>query len=138
MRRAVLSLLLLAGCAPGLSSPSRFEDASVCSEDVQNALLVRRCARRGCHVPFEPASGVEFLSGGLEARLVGVRSATCPTTLLIDPVSPANSHLLARISPNPTCEGVPIDRMPRGGMLSDAEIECVRAWVERIAREQAP
>lgn len=139
MRSAVLSIVLLAGCAPGLSAPSRFEDAGTCSEDQQNTLLVRRCARPGCHVPFDPASGVEFVSGGLEARLVGVRSATCPTALLIDPVSPANSHILTRVSRDPTCDGESIARMPRVGVpLEDAEIACLRTWVERLAQEQAP
>jgi len=131
--RWMLALLVL-GCAGQIDDPAKFEDAALCDLDVQEDILVPRCARGGCHVPASPQGGLEYLSAGLPTRLVGVEATTCVGALRIDPADPEASHLLVRLSPDPRCGDEQIDRMPLvGGPLSDRELACVRAWVFSLA-----
>jgi hypothetical protein len=126
------------GCAPELGNPERFTDASVCDFDVQQQLLVPRCAVAGCHVPYAPTGDIDYLSADLGERLRGAPSSTCSGRLLIDPEEPDNSFFLARLAGDPDCNGTPMrgGQMPLvGAKLSPHELECVRAWVHRIASE---
>jgi hypothetical protein len=140
MHRSALPVLalfsaLVAGCVPGLEDPSRFEDFADCP-DVQPALLWSRCALSGCHTPSDPTGGLDFLTDGLAERLVDVPSTTCPGELVVDSLDPDASFLLRRVSPDPACGDEPISRMPLiGGHLDDAELDCLRAWVHRLARD---
>jgi hypothetical protein len=129
----LLVLLLLAGCAGEIEDPSIF-DAEVCDMDVQEDILVPRCARAGCHVPTQPMGGIEYATAGLEQRLVGVESQTCGGSYRIDPQDPEASHLLVRLSPEPRCGEEELDRMPMiGEPLTEHELECVRQWVIELA-----
>ena len=119
------------GCAPGLSDPDRFTDESLCDFDVQQDLLARRCGVDGCHVPFEPRAGLDFVSGGLAERIVDVPASTCSSRRIVDARDPDRSFLLTRVSPDPRCGSEPIERMPLlGNLLSEREIECVRRWID--------
>lgn len=129
--------LALAACSPTLSEPERFEDA--CDFDVREDLLIGRCSSEGCHVPFQPQAGVDFISGGLAERLVDVDSTTCAGQPLIDSANPEASFLLVRVNETPTCEGEEIDRMPLGRPhLTDRELTCLTQWVSELAAEGAP
>jgi len=144
MHASHIGLLLLSvivsGCAPDLEDPSRFEGDDLCDLDVQRDLLVPRCARSGCHVPEEPASGIDYLSGGLAARLVGRESITCDGRLVIDPAHPEESYLLERLSEEPRCGDSPVAPMPLDGRepLSEHERDCVARWVRSLAAPAAP
>ncbi|MFK7989445.1 MAG: hypothetical protein AB8I08_25740 [Sandaracinaceae bacterium] len=129
--------LALVACSPTLSEPERFED--VCDFDVREDLLIGRCSTVGCHVPFQPQAGVDFISGGLAERLVDVDSTTCAGQPLIDSANPEASFLLVRVNETPTCEGEEIDRMPLGRPhLTDRELACLAEWVSELAAEGAP
>jgi len=108
--------------------------------DIQRDLLVPRCARAGCHVPEDPASGVDYLSGGLEERLVGRPSFGCADRFLIDPSEPAESYLLERLSASPQCDGMAVPAMPLDGRdpLNDHELHCLTLWVQSLAGGPAP
>ena len=124
------------GCAAHLESPERFDE--VCAGDVQETILVPRCARAGCHVPYEPTGGVEYLTAGLPSRLIGIEATTCAGRLLIDPADPDASFLLERLSDSPHCGELAIDRMPMlSTPLDEHELGCVRQWVHALA-ENAP
>jgi hypothetical protein len=127
-------------CAPGLGDPSRFEVDEVCDFDVQEDLLVPRCATApACHVPHEPAAGLEFVTGGLAERLLRNEATTCDGHRLIDAANPSDSFILTRVSAEPACDGTPIERMPLvGEPLSARELTCLTRWVESIAREAPP
>lgn len=136
--RALFAAGLLA-CTPSLSEPSRFEAEDVCDFDVREDLLVGRCASEGCHVPFQPQAGVDFVSGGLAERLVDVDSTTCAGRPLIDSANPEQSFLLARVGERPTCDEEEVDRMPLGRPhLTEREQTCLAQWVRRLASEGPP
>jgi hypothetical protein len=136
MMTGAIGLVLTAGCVGEIADPSRFSDPALCPADLQEALFARRCGLEGCHVPFEPTGGLDFVSPDLHLRLVDQPATTCAGLERIDAQNPDASFLLVRLSPNPTCDGEPIDRMPLvGDPLSDDELVCVRAWVMRLASE---
>ena len=135
-------LLLLLGCAGELENPERFSAPSTsgCTLDIDvetdifgttDPAMGGRCATAGCHVAAggeaAPAASLDLVSPGVEARLVGI-PAMC-TGLLIDPASVDDSVLIRKLEPTPSCGA----RMPFGGMLSDAEIQCMREWAEMAA-----
>jgi hypothetical protein len=135
-KHAVLGFVVLAGCAAELADPGRFESDEVCDFDVHQQLLVPRCALAGCHVPYEPTGDIEYLSADLGRRLLGAPASTCAGELLIDPVDPDASFFLTRLSPDPQCDGMPLEdgQMPQTGpKLDEHELECVRQWVHAIA-----
>jgi hypothetical protein len=142
MRGQIFSVLALCalsfGCAGEISDPAVF-DAELCPTDIQEDILVPRCAHSGCHVPSQAVEGLQYVTAGLEERLVGVESQTCPGTYLIDPANPDASHILVRLSPEPRCGDEEIERMPRfGDALTDFELECMRSWVTELAGGPAP
>lgn len=141
MKRLPYIAMLLAGCAAHLADPEPFEDPEYCNVSaVPEQIFAHRCATvEGCHVPHSAAGSIEYLSADLGARLLGTEATTCANRFLIDPSDPSASFILTRISPDPQCDGMAIDRMPKVGVpLTDHEIECVRQWVEAVATGEAP
>jgi hypothetical protein len=136
----LLSLLFVVGCVGKLGNTDRYTDAATCPDDFQRAILTPRCGLEGCHVPYEPTGGLDFVSPDLHLRLVNRTATTCGDRLLVNASAPGESFLLTRLSPNPTCGADTIDRMPlTGEYLTDAELACARAFVERLsAGDHAP
>jgi hypothetical protein len=130
------ALLALAGCASEIADPSVFEDEAICDLDVQQDILVPRCALAGCHVPTSPTGGIEWVSAGLPDRLVGVEATTCVRQQRVNPSAIDESHLLIRISESPRCGTDVIERMPKDlPPLSEHEIACVRDWIRDMVGE---
>ena len=132
--------LLVFGCAGELENPERFSAPSVsrCTIDIDVQTEIfgtpeapAKCGLGGCHGPaggaVPPASELDLVSPGVEARLVGV-AGVC-MGLLIDPADPENSLMVRKLHPAPSCG----QRMPFGGMLTDDEIDCVTEWVTQAA-----
>lgn len=130
--------LLLAACAGELENPERFSAPSVsrCTIDVDVQTEIfgtpetpAKCGLGGCHGAvggaIAPASGLDLVSPGVEARLVGV-TGVC-MGLLIDPADIENSLMIRKLHPSPGCG----QRMPFGGMLTDDEIDCVTEWAQQ-------
>ncbi len=139
-RSAVLALVIaagappaLAGCPGDLRDPSRFDDVVACRSGIDVGLLfANKCGGSICHGggATTPQGGLDLTSPGLPARLVGVPAQECGGFLRVDPSDPDRSFLLAKLIEPPAGCG---DRMPLVGMLSPAEIACVRAYVHSIA-----
>jgi hypothetical protein len=126
--------LALAACAGELGDPARFEDPAECGLDVQEDILIPRCAVAGCHLSGDPVAGLEYLTGGLPDRLVDVEAAACPDRMLIDSADPDASFILVRTSETPMCGDEMLARMPfLRDPLSDYELACLRSWVHRVA-----
>jgi hypothetical protein len=95
------------------------------------ALLVARCG--DCHDAQDRAKGLDLVTPGVAARLVGVKSA-CGDKLLLDPSGPtAAGQLLDKLrGPVANCGA----QMPYGmPPLTAQEKACVAAWADQaIAR----
>lgn len=96
---------------------------------IQEKVFLAKCASAGCHGASKPASGLDLISAGVEARLVGVPS-TCADHLLVAPGNPDASLLVDKlVSAEPTCGG---DRMPVDGVLDEADVACVKTWIASL------
>ena len=121
--------LLLGGCPGKLRDPDRFTDAgkgggggSSCP-DVPTEILAMKCAGSSCHSGATPALGLDLVTEGVAARLVGKEAVECKGALA-DPAAPEDSILYQKIA-GVTCG----TRMPLGSPLADTEIACVKEWI---------
>ncbi|WP_437678363.1 nucleotide-binding protein [Sorangium sp. So ce131] len=130
---AASALPLLAGCPGTIDDPWRFEgrgggpDGVACG-DVP-AAFAERCGSASCHGPGEPAAGLDLVTLGLDARVVGRPAQTCEGALA-DPARPEESVLYVKLTEAPGCGA----RMPLGAapLLPD-EMACVSAWIAGLA-----
>lgn len=139
----LVATALMGGCPGELSDPARFESgARVCRIENFNieTFMETKCASSACHGHPEP----DLISGGLdlrgtsdelEARLLG-RSAIaggCTDRVLLSVEDVNYSYLLEKMeSTDPQCgEVMPLLADP----LSRNEINCVQAWLYKIANE---
>lgn len=120
----------LVGCPGKLRDPGRFTDAgadggggSPSCPDVPTEILAMKCAGGTCHSGATPAVGLDLVSPGVAARVVGKMASECKGAL-VDPAAPDSSILYQKISG--TMCGT---RMPLGTPLADAEIACVKEWI---------
>jgi hypothetical protein len=138
MRRAfsstlLLSAVLLGGCPGELQNPERFEGVPACRGNIDvPRLFEEKCGSSVCHggTSTDPAGGLDLTSPGVARRLVGVPAQGCGGLYRVDPHDPDNSFLLGKLIEPPAGCG---DRMPLVGVLSVAELACVRSWVHSIA-----
>lgn len=99
-------------------------DADACG-DVPTRILVPSCGSNGCHSASAPQQGLDLVSPGVAARVVGVQAKVCPGTLA-DPDNPRGSLLYSKLAPRPPCGAqMPIAQPP----LSSADAACVLAWI---------
>lgn len=130
--RTWLFVLALAGaCAGGLDDPDRFRDGGVsltCPDgyDVEAELLAPRCGVAGCHAAVSPQAGLDLLTAGARARMLGSpATSSCLGAPLVDSASPEQSVLYLKVA-GTQCGA----RMPSlGDPLSATEIECLRLWI---------
>ncbi len=99
-------------------------DAGPCG-DVAARIFIPSCGGTGCHGAVSPQQGLDLVSPGLAARVVGVPGTGCVSTLA-DPANPEASLLYQKLSPSPPC-GAP---MPLARpALSGEDAACVLAWI---------
>jgi hypothetical protein len=142
-----LAALAWAGCAGTLTDPAAFMDeagdsgtvnvgvdapAAASCPDVPTT-FVQSCGTSGCHDATTKAEGLDLWSPGVASRLVGV-AASEGVGLLIDPSAPSKSVVYTKLLPAPPFGA----RMPTGGKLDDATIQCVLAWVTTEASTGSP
>lgn len=130
---ALLAVLAAAGCAGELEDPARF---TTCAPGYVEQMFQSRCG--SCHGSVDPEAGLDLVSTGVEARLIGEASATpfCQGKMLIEPAAtePMQHLLLDKLQETPSCGS----RMPFGTeALSADEIECVRRWVDEAMGEDS-
>jgi hypothetical protein len=133
---ALCAAALAAGCAGELEEPERFAS---CPPGYVEQLFADKCGGM-CHAGTTPEAGLDLVSPGVEARLIGETSQTefCDGRSLVVPEATTSlEHLLVdKLSETPSCGA----RMPFGReALSANQIECVRRWVDdAIGVEPAP
>jgi hypothetical protein len=99
-------------------------DSGQCG-DVIARVFVPSCGGNGCHGAIGAQQGLDLVSPGVAARVVGVAAKECSATLA-DPKNPDNSLIYTKLSPNPPCGAqMPLARAP----VSADDIACVRAWI---------
>jgi hypothetical protein len=93
--------------------------------DVVARIFVPSCGGTGCHGATAPQEGLDLVSSGVAARVVGVAGKGCSGTLA-DPSNPANSLLYTKLSTQPPCGAqMPLAQPP----LSDDDATCVLDWI---------
>lgn len=139
MRLAAAAIAMFAfgaaACAGDLADPERFAD---CAPGYVEQLFQEGCSGGGdCHDSTEPEAGLDLVTPGAEARLLGVASMqeSCDGAPLIDPAG-GDHLLLQKLGDTPPCGA----RMPFGdAKLSRSQIECVRRWIdEAVAAGEMP
>jgi hypothetical protein len=121
-----LALLACAACPGRLHDKDRFlgEAGASCGDVVAN-VFVPKCGSSNCHGSSAPQQGLDLVSAGVAARVVGMTAKACAATLA-DPENPEASLLYTKLAPNPPCGGqMPLAQSP----LSDAETACVLKWI---------
>jgi hypothetical protein len=147
---ALAALTILAGafsgCAGSLTDPAAFMsndagatvdaavsgDAATSCPDIPT-LFVQSCGLSGCHDATTKVEGLDLVSPGLTSRLVGVSSVE-GNGLLINSTNPSASVIYTKVTSTPPF-GV---RMPSGSSLSNADQQCVLAWVTSVVPPGAP
>lgn len=81
----------------------------------------------GCHAGARPADGLDFsTASGSYAQLVGIASQQCSNRIRVVRNDVAASYLVNKLTGVGMCQG---SRMPKGGALTAAELDLVRAWI---------
>lgn len=119
-----VSLVVVAACAGELDDPDRFVE---CAPGAVERLFEARCGG-ACHAGNEPVAGLDLVSPGVAARVLGQVSASdvCGGAAIVDPAG-GPQMLLGKLGDAPSCGA----RMPFGAApLAAADVECVRRWID--------
>jgi len=137
----VCLLLASTGCPGTLTDKDRFlEDAGAdivvpvdmageagtgACGDIVARIFQPQCGNSGCHGALAPQEGLDLVSAGVAARVVGINGAEC-SGVLANPASPETSLLYTKLSSHPPCGAqMPLAANP----LSSADVACVLAWI---------
>jgi hypothetical protein len=100
------------------------------SNDVQ-PLFTAQCALSGCHDVMAGSGELVLLEGQAYSQLVNVSSILEPGRKRVLPGDPENSYLIMKLE-NRQSEG---EAMPLGGSLGAGEIQLIRDWIEKGAKD---
>jgi hypothetical protein len=100
---------------------------------VQSNIFTPSCALTGCHVQGGVQPSLE--AGRAYNNLVGVTSSGYAPRLRVMPGNPNNSVLYQKIIGGGNGVGGP---MPPGGMLAQAQMDTIRAWILKGAKNDGP
>jgi hypothetical protein len=93
--------------------------------DVVTRIFVPSCGGTGCHGAVAPQQGLDLVSPGVTARVVGVAAKQC-LQLLADPQNPEESLMYQKLFVKPDCGAqMPLARPA----LSSSDTACVLAWI---------
>jgi hypothetical protein len=114
----------------GANHPRGDGGLSGCAAQVPTSIFGASCEGGVCHNSRAKEYLLDLQSPGVASRLINVPSLEIPCFKLIDPENPDESYILLKVQPNPPAGA----EMPSGGaMLSSAQIQCLREWVEAEA-----
>ena len=113
------------GVVPMLEPPP-VADAPTLTE-LQNSIFTPKCGVPGCHGPPAPEQGMNLTAGNTFAFTVGVDATELSGFKRVAAGNAADSYLYMKVAGDPRIVG---ERMPFGGMLTAAEIEAIRAWID--------
>jgi len=99
---------------------------------LQTTIFTPLCAFSGCHGAPAPEQGMDLSEGKTYVYTVGVDSVELSRFKRVAPGDASDSYLYMKLAGDPRIAG---DRMPFGGMLTAAEIDAVRAWIDAGARD---
>jgi len=112
------------GTGPGGGAPCGTADA--------RAVFLQSCAAGLCHDASAPAAELDLTVFDPGAAYSGVLGKLCTDALLLDPGSPETSLLFTKVSDAvPSCG----DRMPIGGVLDGASLDCLASWISTLGSE---
>jgi len=123
MKPMVVFVLLAVAAGAGLalaqaqSQPAKAIPASVLD------VFKRDC--QGCHSGILAPRGLKLIPGKLPS-VIGARSKEMPALKIIDADDPASSYLLMKIE---GASGIQGKKMPANGVLSDTDLQILKAWV---------
>ena len=86
-----------------------------------------------CHDAGDPQEGQDLEPDSAYSSTVQIPSMEAPTMHRIEPGSPDRSYLYHKITGTQSSAGGSGARMLRGGRLSYAEIQTIRAWIAQGA-----
>ena len=98
---------------------------------LQSSIFSPKCAVPGCHTAPAPEQGMDLTEGHTYAFTIGVDSNELSGFKRVVPGDAADSYLYMKLAGDPRIVG---ERMPFGGMLTAAEIECVKQWIDAGAQ----
>ena len=104
--------------------------------EINGKILIPKCSK--CHNPAKLSGGLDLMTMGAKARLVGAMAKCMGKTLVT--ANPVGGHFFDKLAGPVTGCGV---RMPAGGApaLTDAEITCLKDWITPpgpVAAEPTP
>jgi len=94
---------------------------------LQSTIFTPKCAIDGCHTGPAPQQGMNLSAGKTFVNTVGVDVTELPGYLRVVAGSSSDSYLYMKLVADPRIVG---EQMPFGGMLTSAEIDSVRAWID--------
>jgi hypothetical protein len=94
---------------------------------LQKSIFTPKCAVPGCHLDPGAQQGMDLSKGKTYAHVVGVPSHEIPTYDRVVAGSSSDSYLYMKITADPRILGA---QMPFGGVLSAAEIDAIKAWID--------
>jgi hypothetical protein len=131
MRAAVLVCLLVAagGCGgDGVLEPVGPPGGGASTlSSLQSSIFTPKCAVDGCHVDPGAQQGLDLSAGKTYVHTVGVDVTELPGFKRVVAGASADSYLYMKLAADPRIVGV---QMPFGGMLTAAEIDAVRSWID--------
>ncbi|MGB1700856.1 MAG: MXAN_6577-like cysteine-rich protein, partial [Nannocystaceae bacterium] len=95
---------------------------------IQTSIFDARCSTEGCHGAESPAASLSLTPGNSLPQLVEVASTGCEGEIRVVPGQREGSLLYQKLLPSPVCG----ERMPFGGELPAAHIECIGAWIDTL------
>jgi hypothetical protein len=95
--------------------------------ELQSSIFSPRCGVPGCHAPPSPEQGMNLTAGNTYAFTVGVDAVELSEFKRVAPRNAKDSYLYMKVAGDPRITGF---RMPFGGMLTDAEIAEIGAWID--------
>lgn len=120
------------GCAGDLSDADAFTGEPGPGLADAETILAESCGTTGCHDDSSQAqAGLDLVSPGVEARVVGINSIAigCTDRTLVVAGNPDGSYLLDKVLNIPGICGL---QMPIVGMLDQEEVEVLRQWIQDL------
>ena len=129
MRHPALSLSLFLLVACGDKEADSATDSGDSEVDASYAgvqqILTQSCGFSSCH--GSGTGGLTLGDGSEHAALVGVESVAAPGAILVVAGDAEQSYLIQKLE---GAAGIVGDPMPPSGLLDQARIDAVRAWID--------
>jgi mono/diheme cytochrome c family protein len=130
--RAIMAVLMIGALAcsgDGESGPTDPPTSDAGLFAAVQSIFTGNCAFSGCHAGDAPQQGMNLSAGLAYSNIVGVASHEVPRLLRVAPSDPDSSYLVLKVEGNAGLVGGVGTQMPLGGVLSQVQIDTIRAWI---------